>query len=78
MRDSLGGGAGVQFFITMLSVVDTSEYEAEKDPNDWGMHLLEGRLPTLLNSPSSPETGLSGLEQIGTPTTAGQRSLELQ
>lgn len=74
--DDLGGGIAVQFIVSILSVVDTSELEADPFQHHWAARLLEPNLAVGLNDPHSLETGRAGLEQRGTPDHAGQHALE--
>jgi hypothetical protein len=74
--EDLGKGNSVQFIIAVMSVVDTGEITETPITLKWGGELLQSRLPESLNRQSSTITGLNGLEQSGTPTGAGQRTLE--
>lgn len=73
----LGRGTGIQTFIGISSLVDNSHLEEEESQHNWGMSLLRP-LHQTLNDSQSLETGISGLEQTGTPTGIGQHTLELR
>ena len=71
-----GGGSAVQPFIGVVSVVDIDDLTERLPQHDWGRtNLLP--LPRAINSPSAPDLGSGGIEQRGTPTGVGQRSLEM-
>ena len=71
-----GGGSAVQPFIGVVSVVDVDDLTERLPQHDWGRtNLLP--LPRAINSPSAPDLGGTGIEQRGTPTGVGQRSLEM-
>ena len=72
-----GGGQAVQPFFGFVSVVDTEGLLHYMPQHRWGMGLFK-RLPEGLNRGSDPHTGQSGLEQRGTPASAGQRTLEMR
>ncbi|WP_439107157.1 hypothetical protein [Congregibacter sp.] len=73
--DSLGSGAALQPFYSFVSVVDVQDLLSPLPQHGWGaMQLLP--LPELLNNPQSPGMGDTGIEQRGTPTGAGARTLE--
>ncbi|MEX0331761.1 MAG: hypothetical protein AB3N64_10095 [Puniceicoccaceae bacterium] len=74
--EDLGRGNSIQFIIAVMSVVDTGDLTESPASLTWGGGLLKSRLPESLNSSNSPLTGLSGVELRGTPTGAGQRTLE--
>lgn len=72
-----GGGTALQPSLGLVDVVDISDLVGPMPQHRWGAMSLQ-RLPLPLNSASSPDSGVSGLEQRGTPRGAGQRTLELQ
>ena len=74
-HQGLGAGFSVQLMVDVGSVVDTSAARKGVNLNRWGMMMLR-RLPQTLNADQSIDDGRYGLEQRGTPTTAGQRTLE--
>jgi len=76
-NQKLGSGFSIQFFIDVGSVVDTSAVRSQVDPNNWGAMLLRP-LPKTLNTYQSIDDGRFGLELRGTPTGAGQRTLEMR
>ncbi len=59
-----------------MDVVDVDDLLDPMSQHRWGALSL-GELPITLNRDSSPDSGASTLEQRGTPTGAGQRSLEM-
>ena len=75
-HQKLGSGFSVQFLVDVGSVVDTSAVRKDIKPNRWGMMMLR-RLPKTLNADQSIDDGRFGLEQRGTPSKAGQRTLEM-
>jgi hypothetical protein len=74
-RDA-GGGAGIQPFASVVSVVDVGDLTNPMPTHRWGAFSLQ-ELPVTLNANNHPETGQAGLEQRGTPSNIGQRSLEM-
>jgi hypothetical protein len=73
--NSGGGGQAIQPF-GIVSVVDTDDLLDDLPQHSWGNALLQP-LPRALNAGSSPDSGQSGLEQRGTPTAVGERTLEM-
>ena len=71
-----GGGKAIQPFFGFISVVDAEDLTGVMPQHHWGSSLLQ-RLPGTLNTNSSLDSGRSGLQQRGTPTAAGQQSLEM-
>jgi len=71
----LGGGTGIQLLVSVVPTVDIRDLKEPAFQHAWGRGLL-ARVPEGLNRGSSLETGASGLEQRGTPTRAGQHTLE--
>lgn len=72
-----GRGAALQFLFAVAGIVDDDDLSLSPAAHDWGMQLLEADLPVALNRAQSMHTGRGGLEQRGTPTSVGQRTLEL-
>ena len=70
-----GGGQGIQPIASFLSTVDVGDLVRRLPQHNWGANYLRP-LPEALNTPSSPISGQAGMEQRGTPTGIGQRSLE--
>ena len=70
-----GGGQGIQPIASFLSTVDVGDLVTRLPQHTWGANYLR-ELPEALNAPSSPISGQAGMEQRGTPTGAGQKSLE--
>jgi hypothetical protein len=73
--ESAGGGTAVQPSRGCIDVVDVSDLLTPMPQHQWGAMWLRA-LPAPLNSASSPDSGVSALEQRGTPVGAGQRTLE--
>jgi hypothetical protein len=73
--EDLGGGTGVQLIVSVVPTVDIRDLREPPFQHAWGRGLL-ARVPEGLNRGSSLETGASGLELRGTPTRAGQHTLE--
>ncbi len=50
----------------------------EENPNslDWGISLLKP-FPEISNIPNNLKTGNTGVEQLGTPKSVGQHTLEM-
>ena len=76
-KEDLGTGTGIQYVLAVESLVDTSHLEDEIGPDQWGKSLLRPLAHTL-NLNQSLDTGVSGLEQEGTPTNVGQHTLEMR
>ena len=74
-RDA-GGGQGIQPLMSVVSVVDVDDLTKAMPQHRWGGFALE-RMPVTLNAGSHLDSGQSGIEQRGTPTGVGQRSLEM-
>jgi hypothetical protein len=71
-------GAALQFIFAVAGVVDAEDLNAPPATHDWGFGLLETDLPVALNRLQSLDFGEHGLQQQATPTSVGQRALELQ
>jgi hypothetical protein len=71
-----GGGQSIQPFFNFVSVVDADDLTEAMPQHRWGSSLLQ-QLPGTLNENSSLDSGRSGLQQRGTPTAAGQQSLQM-
>jgi len=71
-----GGGRAIQPFLGFVSVVDADDLLHPLPQHRWGGSFLQ-RLPSNLNQNSDPDAGQRGLEQRGTPTAIGQRSLQM-
>ena len=71
-----GGGKAIQPLGSLVSVVDVDDLLESMPHHRWGASSLDS-LPETLNAQSEPDTGQNGLEQRGTPTLVGQRSLAL-
>lgn len=77
VKEGAGKGLSYQFIVTVAQVVDTSHLEQPLAQHNWGVSLLKP-LPVAINREQSMDSGVHGLEQRGTPTTIGQRTLEMQ
>jgi len=71
-----GQGRAVQPLGGFMSVVDVDDLLKRMPQHRWGAGSLT-RLPVSLNVDSEPDRGQSGIEQRGTPTGVGQRTLEM-
>ena len=76
--DIVAEGGAFQFIFVIASVADEGTLNDSPIVHDWGMGLLEANHSHSLNRQSNLDTGQSGIEQIGTPTAVGQRTLELR
>ena len=72
--ESAGGGTAVQPSLGFVDVVDVSDLLTPMPQHQWGSMWLRD-LPESLNQANSPDSGVSALEQRGTPGGAGQRTL---
>lgn len=77
IEESAGKGLSFQFIVKVAQVVDTKYLEKPYAQHTWGFSLLRS-LPVGMNGMQSLDSGDNGLEQRGTPTGAGQRTLEFQ
>jgi len=75
-RKDIGDGSSLQFIFTVEEMVDTNYLEKGPVQHDWGFSLLKP-IPQNLNLNQSLDSGVNGLEQLGTPTAVGQRTLEM-
>jgi hypothetical protein len=73
---SANSGAALQPFIGLASVVDIDDLLERLPQHNWGAASLKP-LPEAMNSASNPDLGQSGIQRRGTPTGAGQQSLEM-
>ena len=71
-----GGGQGIQPLLSLVSTVDVDDLVERLPHHRWGATLLKP-MPETLNTGSHPDTGQTGIQQRGTPTGAGQQSLEM-
>lgn len=72
-----GGGQSIQPLFSFVSVVDADDLTGGMHQHRWGATRLE-RPARALNELGGPDSGRGGLEQRGTPTGTGQRSLEMR
>ncbi|UCH46610.1 MAG: hypothetical protein JSU95_10825 [Betaproteobacteria bacterium] len=70
-----GKGLAFQFIVTVTQVVDTRYLDEWPGQHAWGVSMLQP-LPVALNREQSLDSGEHGIEQRGTPTSSGQRTLE--
>ena len=59
-----------------MPVVDVDDLLNIMPQHQWGAASL-AELPVTLNADNRPDLGQNGIEQRGTPTAVGQRSLEM-
>ena len=71
-----GGGQAIQPLGGLVSVVDVDDLLNRMPQHRWGAASLD-ELPVTLNADNRPDMGQNGIEQRGTPTAVGQRSLEM-
>ena len=71
-----GGGQGVQPLLGFVNVVDVDDLTRRLPTHRWGAGSPE-EVPVTLNDQNRPNTGQNGIEQRGTSTGVGQRSLEM-
>lgn len=71
----IGSGGALQFAVVIAPLVDVSPFTGRAPQHRWGAGLLRP-LPQALNRGQDLDGGDSGLEQLATPTKAGQRTLE--
>ncbi|MEH6588605.1 MAG: hypothetical protein V7746_00030 [Halioglobus sp.] len=74
--NNAGGGQSLQPLGGLLSVVDVDDLLEIMPQHGWGATSLS-TLPVSLNRDNQPDTGANGIEQRGTPTGLGQRTLEM-
>lgn len=72
----IGGGSAVQPFFGVVDVVEVSDLVGRMPQHSWGATRLLP-LPEAINAASRPDLGDTGIQQRGTPTGVGQRSLEM-
>ncbi|MFV0476653.1 MAG: hypothetical protein ACK5ME_02320 [Parahaliea sp.] len=72
----IGGGQAIQPMVG-ADLIDIDDLTIPLSQHNWGQDLMES-LPKVLNLHNSPGQGTAGIEQRGTPTGTGQRSLEMQ
>lgn len=75
--DDVGRGGTVQLFFVALPTVDASYLREPATQHAWGQHMLRP-LPETLNEDQDITNGEHGLELLGSPDGAGQRTLEMQ
>jgi hypothetical protein len=73
--DDIGRGTAVQLFFVALPTVDSSDLRAPAEQHAWGGRLLREPAKTL-NAGQDIAGGQHGVELLGTPEGAGQRTLE--
>jgi hypothetical protein len=71
-------GAALQFIFVLADVADAGDLNVSPATHQWGFGLLEADLASSLNRQNSLENGNAGIELKGTPTSAGQHTLELR
>lgn len=74
--EDVGRGLGFQLIFVLLPTVDSRHLVGSPQHHEWGRLALEP-LPVSLNVQNSFVGGVHGLELRGTPTGAGQHTLEM-
>jgi len=77
LEQDLGSGGGIQFFVEIDELVEVDYLIKEPNALHWGDQMLRP-LPETLNAGSDITSGEHGLELTGTPSSVGQRTLEMQ
>ena len=75
-EEDVGRGGSIQLFFVALPTVDSRHLRQLPEQLTWGRAGLEP-LPVTLNSANSVTTGAHGVEMNGTPSWAGQHTLEM-
>jgi len=76
-KEDVGKGVGFQFFFQVVPTVDTRHLTGGAEQLGWGRELLRS-LPVTLNAAQSLDSGIHGVEMRGSPTSVGQRTLEMR
>ncbi len=76
-NEKIGGSFVIQPIFGVAPSMDTTYLNAPPVQQGWGRESLR-RVPQTLNRDADLRTGRSGFQLIGTPTGAGQHSLETQ
>ena len=76
-KEDVGKGSGLQFFFAALPTVDKRHLIAPPEQFGWGRASL-APLPVTLNTGQSLDSGSHGIEMRGTPSSLGQRTLEMR
>lgn len=76
-NEKIGGSWVIQPIFGVAPSMDTSYLNAPPVQQGWGRESLR-RVPQTLNRDEDLRTGRAGFQLIGTPTGAGQHSLESQ
>jgi hypothetical protein len=74
-QDQIGSGKALQPSFGVVALIDVADLRKPLPQHSWGEQLMLP-LPSSLNTANSPDSGQAAIEQRGTPTGAGQRSLE--
>jgi len=72
-----GQGAALQLLFAVAGIVEDDDFSLSPPSHHWGLQLLQPDLPVALNRAQALDAGTGGLEQRGTPTAVGQKTLEL-
>ena len=75
--EDIGKGFGFQLFFAALPTVDKRHLIGPPEQLGWGRAAL-GPLPVTLNAGQSVDSGSHGIEMRGTPSSLGQRTLEMR
>ncbi len=74
--EELGEAGGLIFAFNFLSQVDSSDLDSDLwGATKWGMFLLQ-EPNILLNAANNPDLNANALDQRGTPTNVGQRTMD--
>lgn len=75
-EEDVGRGGSFQLLFVALPTVDTRHLRQIPDQHLWGQLALQP-LPVTLNAAQGIGSGAHGIEMRGTPSAAGQRTLEM-
>jgi len=75
--EDIGKGFGFQLFFAALPTVDKRHLSGPPEQFGWGRAALDP-LPVTLNAGQSIDSGSHGIEMRGTPSSLGQRTLEMR
>lgn len=75
--NDVGGGTAVQPLVGVAPLMNVADLLVPLPHHGWGAATLMP-LPRAMNNENRPGMGSNGLEQRGTPTGIGQRTLEMQ
>jgi len=76
-NEESGAGTALQPAFGLVDIVEVSDLVEVMPQHRWGATSLQ-LPPRSLNTASDPDSGSAGLEQRGTPSGVGQRTLEFE